>query len=48
MYNLLEYSLKHSGATGSFWFYSKDEATNFNANNKDGNAFKPLKYEDKL
>ena len=29
-YNLIEYSLNYSGTTGSLWFYSKDEATNFN------------------
>ena len=30
MYNLLEYSLNDSDITGSLWFYSRDEATNFN------------------
>ena len=30
VYNLLEYSLNYSDMTGSLWFYSKDEATNFN------------------
>ena len=30
MYNLMEYSLKNSETTRSLWFYSKDEATNFN------------------
>ena len=29
MYNLLEYSLNDSDITGSLWFYSRDEATNF-------------------
>ena len=29
MYNPLEYSSKYSDTTGSLWFYSKDEATNF-------------------
>ena len=29
-YNLIEYSLNYSETTGSLWFYSKDEATNFN------------------
>ena len=28
MYNLLEYNLNYSGATGNLWFYSKDEAAN--------------------
>ena len=30
MYNLIGYSLNYSETTGSLWFYSKDEATNFN------------------
>ena len=29
MYNLLEYNLNYSDTTGSLWFYSKDETTNF-------------------
>ena len=29
MYNLLEYSLNDSDITGSLWFSSRDEATNF-------------------
>ena len=31
MYNLIEYSSNYSETTGSFWFYSKNEATFFNA-----------------
>ena len=31
MYNLLEYSSNYFKTTGSSWFYSKDETTNFNA-----------------
>ena len=31
MYNLIEYSSIYSEAKGSLWFYSKYEATNFNA-----------------
>ena len=31
MYNLVEYSSNYSDTTGSLWFYSKDEAANFNA-----------------
>ena len=31
MYNLLEHSWIYSDTTGSLWFYSKDEATNFKA-----------------
>ena len=31
MCNLIEYSLNSSSRTGSLWFYSKDEATTFDA-----------------
>ena len=31
MYNWIEYSSNYSETTGSLWFYSKDEATDFNA-----------------
>ena len=31
MYNLLECSSNYSNTTKSLWIYSKDEATNFNA-----------------
>ena len=32
MYNLIEYSSNYSETIGSLWLYSKDGATNFNAN----------------
>ena len=31
IYNLIEYSSNYSKTTGSLWFFSKDETTNFNA-----------------
>ena len=31
MYNRIKYSSNYSETTSSLWFYSKDEATNFNA-----------------
>ena len=31
MYNLIVYSSNYSETTGNLWFYSKDEAANFNA-----------------
>ena len=45
MYNLIEYSSNYSKSTGSLWFYSKDEATDFNVNitNTDD-----IKYKAKL
>ena len=48
MYNLIEYSSNYSETTGSFWFYSKDEATDFNADITNTNDFKSLKYKTKL
>ena len=43
-YNLLEYNWNCSGTTGSSWFYSKDEAVDFNVNIVDDNVFKSFKY----
>ena len=48
MYNLLEYSSNYSDLTGSLWFYSKDEATNFNAGVADDNNFKSFSGKVKL
>ena len=31
IYNLLEYNSNYSDATDNLWFYSNDEAANFNA-----------------
>ena len=45
MYNLLEYSSYYSGAIGSLWLCSKDEATN---PHNDIDAFRSFKYKDKL
>ena len=39
MYNLLEYSSSYSDTTGGFWFYSKNERTNFIADIGDNAAF---------
>ena len=48
MYNLLEYNFNYFDTIGSLSFYSKDEATNFNANIGNNNAFKSFKYKTKL
>ena len=48
MYNLIEYSSKYSETTGSLWFYSKDEAIDFNADIVNDNNFKSFKYKAKL
>ena len=44
MYNLLEYSSNYSETRGSLWFYSKDEATNFNNDIANTNSFKSFRY----
>ena len=43
MYNLIEYSSRSSETTGSLWFYTKDEATSFNADVANTNNFKSYK-----
>ena len=48
MYNLIEYSSNYSETTGSLWFYSKDEASNFNANIANDNNFKSFKCKANL
>ena len=48
MYNWLEYSTNYSDTTGSLWFYSKDKATNFNANIVDTNDLNPSSMMQKL
>ena len=48
MYNLIEYSSNYSEITRNLWFYSKDEATDFNADVANDNNFKSFKYKAKL
>ena len=48
MYKLVEYSSNYSETTGSLWFYSQDEATNFNADTANTDNFKSFKYKAKL
>ena len=48
MYNLLEYRSDYSDIKDDLCFYSKDEATNFNADFVDGNVFNSFKYKAKL
>ena len=48
MYNLIEYSSNYSKTTGTLWFYSKDEPTNFNANMANSINFKSFEYKAKL
>ena len=48
MYNLIEYSSNNSETTGSLWLYSKDEATDFNANNANTDNFKSFTFKSKL
>ena len=46
--NLIEYSSNYSETTESLWFYSKDEATNFNADIANDDNFESFKYKAKL
>ena len=48
IYSLIHYSSYYSKATGSLWFYSKDEATNFNVDIANPDNFKSFKYKTKL
>ena len=48
MYNLIEYSSNYSETTGNLWFYSKDEATNFNHNVENIDNFNSFKFKAKL
>ena len=48
MYNLVEYSLSYSETTWSLRFYSKDEATNFDAIIANNNNFNSFEYKAKL
>ena len=45
---MLEYSSNYSGMIGSLWFYSKDEAADFNADIVNTDNFKSFKYKSKL
>ena len=48
MFNLIECSSNYSEMTSSLWFYSKDEATDFNKDIANTADFKSLKYKAKL
>ena len=48
MYNLIDYSSNYSETTGRLWFYSKDEATDFNAGIENTDDFKSFKCKAKL
>ena len=48
VYNLIEYGLNFSETTGSLWFYSKDEATNFDNDIENICDFKSFTYKAKL
>ena len=48
IYNLLEDSSNYSDTTVSLWFYSKFEATDFNAYIANNATFNSFKYKSKL
>ena len=45
IYNFLENSSNYSETIGSLWFYSKDEATNFDVNITNTDTFKSFKHK---
>ena len=45
---MIEYSSNHSDATGILWLYSKDEATNFNADIGNNIVSTSLEYKTAL
>ena len=45
MYNVIEYGSIYFEITGSFWFYSKDQATVFNADIENTDNFKSFEYK---
>ena len=47
MHNLIEYSSNYTEITTGFWFYSKDEATNFDSEIANNNL-ESFEYKTKL
>ena len=45
MYNLLEYGSNYCDIIGSLWLYSKGEASNFNIDIVNENAFVSFNYK---
>ena len=48
IYNFLEYNSNYSDTTGSLWFFSKDDAANFNDNITDDDNIKYFMYKTEL
>ena len=48
IYNNIDYSSNYAETTLSLWFYSKVEATDFNADIANDNNFKSFKYKAKI
>ena len=48
IYNVIEYGSNYSETTGSLWFYSQDETTNFNNSVENADHFKSFEYKAKL
>ena len=48
MYNLLEYNSNYTDTRDSSWFYSKDEAANFNVDIASNDDFILFKFKPKL
>ena len=48
LYNWVENNWNYSDMTGNFWFYSEDEAANFNVDIADADDFKSFECKTKL
>ena len=48
MNSLIEYSSNYSETAGILWFYSKDEATEFNNKIENADSFKSCPYNSEL
>ena len=48
IYKFIEYNSSYSNTTGSLWFYSKDEANNFDTDIMNTNAFKHFQCKTKV
>ena len=48
IHSLMEYSTNYTETIGNLWFYSEDEATDFNADISNDNDFRSFKYKVEL
>ena len=48
MHKMIEYTSNYSETTGSLWFYSKDETTDYETNIANDDNMKSFEYQTKL